>query len=124
VTRIGVEPVPKPDRTPKHRYQVTVDGSVISRHRTKAQARERARQARGNEPNRAKNIAERAIEAAKVSPPVDATLETMGGSDLDEFAAGGGDREAVEQEQDPWGHVERMAMIGGGDDDDDNGGLL
>lgn len=78
---IRIERVPKPSRRPDAQWQVTVDGSAISRHRTKAQARDRARQARGGPSNTAKNIAERAIETAKIGAPVDASLQTMGGEE-------------------------------------------
>lgn len=122
MANVSVEPVPQAERTPNKRYQVIVDGSIISRHRTRNKARERAREAKGAKVDRTKTVSERAIEASKVGTPVDATLETMGGGNMAEFVTSNSDeREPApeEAEPDPWANVVAMAMGSAGETDND-----
>lgn len=106
---IRVERVPPEERRPNEKYQVTVDGSVISRHRTAAQARERKLEASGQTADKVKNMVERAAESAKIGLPVsDASLDPVGESRVDELASASpstgrpsasGDQESPEEDQ-------------------------
>jgi hypothetical protein len=101
---VSVEPVPQHERTPTKRYQVVVDGSIISRHRTKNKARDRAREAKGRSVDRRKAITENAIEASKIGSPVDASLDTMNEMGMDDYVTGNHDEEPVrdDDEADPF----------------------
>jgi len=129
--RIRIEPVPPSERTPQNRYQMTVDGSIVSRHATKAKARERKREALNSDRNTVKHIAEKAAEAAKAGSPVDATLDTMDETGIDDLARASNTQEPeMDDDEDAWGYVEELAMLGGDQDeerdrdDEDRGGMM
>ncbi len=100
--QIEVQRVPPHEREPDKRFQVVVEGSVISRHATQREASERAREAAGEPVDHKKAVAEKAYEIGKIGTPVDATLETMNETGCDRFAAGGRERrEPTPEERGP-----------------------